>query len=472
MFEKIVNSIYNVFSGDIITIPLPGGKTLGLSLLVIVLIAMGLYCTLRTRCLQIRMIPEMLRVVTQKQKKNDKKALTGWQALIVSTATRVGMGNLAGVVAAISAGGAGAVFWMWITALVGAASSFVESVLAQKYKVSDPIYGGYKGGPAYYIHALAEKVRKKKLQRSILAVLFAISGLICWCGISQVVGNSVTEAFENAFSIKPLYTIIVLVAVSAIIVLRKNATVKVLDIIVPIMAGCYFIITIFILVKNFALIPGVFGRIFAEAFGLRQIAGGALGAVIMNGVKRGLFSNEAGSGSAPCAAATAETDDPAKIGLTQALGVFIDTIIICSCTAFIMLLAPEEIVAGLGGMSLLQAAMGYHLGSFGVVFIAITLWLFAFSTFIGVLFYARSNISYIFGDKPVWQTLYKVLCLVMLFIGGLAAYKVVWTIGDIGIALMTFFNAVAVFPMCGEAAQALKAYEAKRKKEKQLKKAK
>ncbi len=470
MFEKIVNSIYNIFSGDIITIPLPGGKTLGLSLLVIVLIAMGIYCTVRTRFMQIRMLPEMLRVVTKKQEKTDKKTLTGWQALIVSTATRVGMGNLAGVVAAISAGGAGAVFWMWVTALVGAASSFVESVLAQKYKTADPIYGGYKGGPAYYIHAFAEKVRGKKLRRSIVAILFAISGLICWCGISQVVGNSVTEAFENAFSIKPIYTIVVLVAVSAIIVLRKNATVKVLDIVVPIMASCYFLITIFILVKNFALIPGVFGRIFAEAFGLRQIAGGALGAVIMNGVKRGLFSNEAGSGSAPCAAATAETDDIAKIGLTQALGVFIDTIIICSCTAFIMLLVPEEITAGLEGMSLLQASMGHHLGSFGVVFIAITLWLFAFSTFIGVLFYARSNISYIFGDKPLWQTLYKVLCLAMLFIGGLTAYYVVWTISDIGIALMTFFNAIAIFPMCGEAVEAMKNYEAKRKAAKLAKK--
>lgn len=465
MFKKIVDDVYNVFSGDIITIPLPGGKTLGLSLLVIVLVIMGLYCTVRTRCIQIRMIPEMLRVVTKKEEKKDKKALSGWQALIVSTATRVGMGNLAGVVAAISAGGAGAVFWMWVTALIGAASSFVESVLAQKYKTADPIYGGYKGGPAYYIHALAEKVRKKKLKRSIIAVLFAVSGLICWCGISQVVGNSVTEAVENAFSIKPIYTIIALVAVSAIIVLRKNATVKVLDIVVPIMAGCYFLITIFILVKNFTQIPGVFGRIFAEAFGLRQIAGGALGAVIMNGVKRGLFSNEAGSGSAPCAAATAETDDPAKIGLTQALGVFIDTLIICSCTAFIMLLVPEETVAGLEGMSLLQTAMGYHLGTFGVVFIAVTLWLFAFSTFVGVLFYARSNISYIFGDKPIWQFLFKVLCLAMLFIGGLAAYYVVWTISDIGIALMTFFNAVAIFPMCGEAVQALKAYEAKRKAE-------
>lgn len=470
MLETIIRFIYDGLWGDLIVIPLPNGDTLGLSLLVILLLIMGIYCTIRTKLLPARLFPEMIRTVGEKGK-TQKHALSGWQALIISTATRVGMGNLAGVVAAISAGGAGAVFWMWITALIGASSSFVESVLAQKYKVEDPIYGGYKGGPAYYIHAFAEKIRKKKLSRSILAILFAISGLICWCGISQVVGNSVTEAFENAFSIKPIYTIIVLVCICAVIVLRKSATVKVLDVIVPIMAGCYFLITIFILVKNFALLPRILGRIFSEAFGIRQVVAGGFGVVVMNGVKRGLFSNEAGSGSAPCAAAAAETDDPAKIGLTQALGVLIDTVVICSCTAFIMLLVPEQTIASMEGMSLLQAAMTYHLGSFGNIFIAVTLWLFAFSTFIGVLFYARSNISYIFGDKQWAQNAYKLVTLVMLFIGGLADYKVVWDIGDIGIALMTIFNAIALFPMSGEAIKTLKNYEQKRKAEKLQKKA-
>ncbi|MBE6679165.1 MAG: alanine:cation symporter family protein [Ruminococcaceae bacterium] len=462
MIEKIVNFINNIFSGPALTIPL-GNVTLELSVLVILLIFMGIYFTIGLRFFPARLFPEMLRVVTSKQKKNEKGALSGWQALVVSTATRVGMGNLAGVVAAITVGGAGAVFWMWVTALVGASSSFVESVLAQKYKVEDPLYGGYKGGPAYYIHTLAERVAQRKFRYSIIAVLFAISALICWSGISQVVGNSVTEAFENAFHIKPLYTIIVLVAVSAVIVLRKKATVKVLDIVVPIMAACYFVITILIMVKNFALIPGVFGRIFAEAFGIRKFAGGTLGTVVMMGVQRGLFSNEAGSGSAPCAAATAETDDPAKIGLTQSLGVFIDTIIICSCTAFIVLLVPETVTAGLSGMTLLYNVMVYHLGEFGGVFIAITLWLFAFSTFIGVLFYARSNVSYLFGDKMLPQTLFKIFALAMLFVGGLASYKLVWTIGDIGIALMTVFNAMALFPLFGEARQILKDYEQKKK---------
>ncbi len=462
MIEKIVNFIYNIFSGPALIIPI-GNVTLELSVLVILLIFMGLYFTVRLGFFPVRLFFEMIRVVTSKQKKNDKQALSGWQALIVSTATRVGMGNLAGVVAAITVGGAGAVFWMWVTALVGASSSFVESVLAQKYKVDDPLYGGYKGGPAYYIHALAERIAQRKFRYSIIAVLFAVSGLICWSGISQVVGNSVTEAFENAFNIKPVYTIVVLVAVSAVIVLRKKATVKVLDVVVPIMAACYFVITIFILVKNFSLLPGVLGRIFAEAFGIREFAGGTLGTVVMMGVQRGLFSNEAGSGSAPCAAATAETDDPAKIGLTQSLGVFIDTIIICSCTAFIVLLVPETITAGLSGMTLLYNVMVYHLGTFGGIFIAITLWLFAFSTFIGILFYSRSNVSYLFGDKMLPQTIFKIFALAMLFIGGLASYTLVWTIGDIGIALMTIFNAMALFPLFGEAKEILKNYEQKRK---------
>ena len=463
IFYNVINALNNFLWGDLITIPLQGGGTLGLSLLVILLIPTGLYFTIKTRFIQIRLFPEMIRVTCEK-KKNEKNAISGLQALIVSTATRVGMGNLAGVVAAISAGGAGAVFWMWIVALLGAATAFIEATLAQKYKEKDPLYGGYRGGPAYYIHAFAEKRRGKKLNKSVVATIFAVSGLICWLGISQVIGNSVTEAFDNAFHIKPLHTIMVLILVSAVIVLRKNATVKVLDIIVPIMAGCYFFITIFILFKNIILMPDVLAKIFSEAFGLRQVVSGGFGAVIMNGVKRGLFSNEAGAGSAPCAAAAADGDHPVKIGLTQSLGVFIDTIIICSCTAFIMLLVPEEIISGMQGMSLLQSAMVYHLGSFGAVFTAITLWLFCFSTFIGVLFYARSNVAYLFGDKHCAQMIYKIIALMMLFIGGLAAYNIVWTIGDIGIGLSTIFNLLVIIPMSAEAIDVLKDYEEKKKK--------
>ncbi len=458
---NIISAVYNLLWGDLITIPLPGGGSAGLSLLVLILIPSGIYFTIRSRFLPLRLFPDMLKITLEKKTGKSSDAITGLQALIVSTATRVGMGNLVGVVAAISAGGAGAVFWMWVTALIGSSTAFMEATLAQLYKEKDPLYGGYRGGPAYYIQHYMQ--RKKgagaPAKRSLLAILFALSGLVCWCGISQVISNSVSSAFENAFRIPPLLSTIVLVVLAAVIVLRKNATVKVLDIIVPIMAGCYFFITLFIIVKNLPLLPGVFGRIFSEAFGLRQAAAGSLGTVIMNGVKRGLFSNEAGSGSAPCAAAAADISHPAKEGLLQAFGVFIDTIVICSCSAMLMLLAPEDLTYGLGGMDLLQAAMAHHLGFFGVIFIAVTLWLFSYSTFVGILFYARSNVAYLFGDNWLSQTLYKVLALVMLFIGGLAAYTFVWDLGDVGVGLMTIFNMMVLLPMSKEAILSLKDYE-------------
>ena len=467
---KLLYAIYNFMWGDLVTSPLSGGGSVGLSLLVLILVPAGIFFTFRTRFLPVRLFPEMIHVTLEKETSAKKEGISGFQALIVSTATRVGMGNLVGVVAAVSAGGAGAVFWMWVTALVGSATAFIEATLAQLYKERDPLYGGYRGGPAYFIHHFMTGHFGNKSRRwSVIAVLFAISGLICWCGISQVIGNSVSSSIYNAFHIPPLYTAIALVAVSAIIVLRKNATVKVLDIVVPIMAGCYFVITLFIIFKNLPLLPSVFRRIFSEAFGLRQAAAGGFGAVIMNGVKRGLFSNEAGSGSAPCAAAAADIDHPAKEGLLQAFGVFLDTIVICSCSAMIMLLAPAEAIDGLAGMDLLQAAMEYHLGRFGVMFIALTLLLFSFSTFIGILFYARGNVAYLCGDNWASQTAYKVLALVMLFIGCMAAYTFVWDLGDVGIALMTIFNMIVLFPMSKEALASLRDYERLMKQRKQAK---
>ena len=457
-FIQIVNAVYALLWHDLVTLPLPGGGTRGLSLLVLLLVPTGVYFTIRTRGLPVRLLPAMIRL-TREKSSGASGSLSGLQSLIVSTATRVGMGNLVGVVAAVSAGGAGAVFWMWVTALVGASTAFIEATLASMYNEPDPLYDGFRGGPALYIHALAEKWRGKKLRKSVMAVLFALSGLICWGGISQVIGNSVSSAFENAFGIPPLYSTIVLVAIAAVIVLRKHATVKVLDVLVPVMAGAYFFVTIFLIIKNAALLPGVFGRIFSEAFGLRQIAAGGFGAVIMNGVKRGLFSNEAGSGSAPCSAAAAKTDHPAKVGLLQAFGVLIDTIVICTCTAMLIFLVPEQALVGYDGMGLLQAAMVHHLGGFGSIFIAVILWLFSVSTFIGVLFYARSNIAYLFGDRWGAQTAYKILALVMLFVGGLAAYTFVWDLSDVGIGLMTIFNLIALYPLAPKALDTLRDFE-------------
>lgn len=457
---QLIEATYNFLWGDLFQIPLPVGGSIGISLLIIFLVPAAVYFTIRTRFMQLRLFPDMVRALTEQ--KSGENGLSPFQTLIVSTATRVGMGNLVGVVAAISAGGAGAVFWMWIMAILGSATAFIEATLAQLYKEKDPLYGGYRGGPAYYIHRFFERKEGRKKRYVLPAVLFAISGLICWCGISQVISNSVSESFNNAFNIPPLYTTIALVILAAVIVLRKNATVKVLDVLVPVMAVLYFVITLIIIGMNITALPGVFQRIFEEAFGIRQFAGGSFGAILMNGVKRGLFSNEAGSGSAPCAAAAAEGKTPVTMGLVQSLGVFIDTIVICSCTAFIMLLVPQEVTDGLSGMALLQTAMEFHLGRFGVIFIAVTLAMFSFSTFLGILFYARSNVAYLFGDKWCWQMAYKVLALVMLFIGGIAAYTFVWDLGDVGIGLMTLFNISILYPLSKEAFQALGQYEKKK----------
>ena len=475
MLVNLIESVYRLLWGDLFILPLGGG--IGISFMVVLLLAAGIWFTSRTRLLPVRLFRDMIAAVCEKKQGRD--GLSSFQTLIISTATRVGMGNLVGVVAAVSAGGAGAVFWMWVTALLGASTSFIESTLAQKYRQPDPLYGGWRGGPAYYLHVLAERKRGKKLKRSVTAALFAASGLICWCGISQVISNSVSSAFENAFHIPPLATTLVHTAMIGTITSRLftvafrrstmtaamavSTTVKSLDVMVPIMAVCYFVITVGIVLFNLPKLPAVLGRIFTEAFGLRQAVAGGFGAVLMNGVKRGLFSNEAGSGSAPCAAAAAECDDPVKMGFVQALGVLIDTVVICSCTAFLMLLVPQELTAGLAGMDLLQKAMQYHLGSFGIVFIAVTLALFSFSTFLGVLYYARGNVAYLCGDNWWSQTAYKLIALVMLVIGGMQAYTVVWDLGDVGIGLMTIFNMLALVPMAHEALDALNDYE-KRKK--------
>ena len=334
MIIKLVGAINDLLWGDLIILEFSGGEVqFGLSLLVLILIPAGLYFTFKTKFLPFRLFPEMIRVTLEKDEaKKDENSISGVQALIVATATRVGMGNLAGVVAAISFGGAGAVFWMWLTALIGSSSSFVESTLAQIYKEKDPLYGGYRGGPAYVMDRirLVTKIKREDVfvknvkeeaeyvaddeqtyytrgcKYGLLGTAFALSGLLCWAGISQVIGNSVTTSFQNAFGIPQVATATILVAMSAVIVLRKNATVKVLDMVVPVMAGAYFLVTLFVIIKNITLLPSVIGNIFSQAFGIRQFAGGGLGVIVMNGVKRGLFSNEAGSGSAPCAAAAAE----------------------------------------------------------------------------------------------------------------------------------------------------------------------
>jgi AGCS family alanine or glycine:cation symporter len=450
----MIESLYYFLWGDYISFRI-AGISFSLPLLVLILVPTGLYFSWKTRFLPVRKFKQILGVLLEKKTGSEENSISGLQALIVSTATRVGTGNLVGVVAAISAGGAGAVFWMWVTAILGSSTAFIEATLAQIYKEKDPLYGGYRGGPSYYLHAFYAKGKKK----SILAIGFAISALICFGGISQVIGNSVSSAFENAFGLNPLLCSIFLTILCAVVVLSKNGTLKVLDVLVPFMASAFMLITLVILLINITKLPAVFAKIFQEAFGFRQVVAGGLGTVIMNGIKRGLFSNEAGSGSAPCAAAAADISHPAKEGYLQALGVLIDTLLICTCTALIMLITPEEIRAGLSGMDLLQTSMNDHLGLFGVYFIAGILWLFSFSTFIGILFYARSNVAYLFGDSMFAQKAYKIFCLAMLFIGGIASYTLVWDLADIGIGLMTLFNMMALIPMHKQALDSLKDLE-------------
>ena len=258
---NLIEKTYYFLWGDWIHLPLPGGTTINLPLLVLLLVPTGIFCTIRTRFLQIRMLPDMLRALLEKAETGHKGgSLSALQALIVSTATRVGMGNLVGIVAALSAGGAGALFWMWVTALLGSATAFIEATLAQLHKQPDPLYGGYRGGPAYYIHDWINSKRQKQgtpvSKKNLLSVLFALSGLICWCGISQVISNSVTSSFKNAFGIPPIYSCLFLVLLAAVIILRKNASVRVLDLLVPIMAGIYIILTLFLIIVNFRQLPG------------------------------------------------------------------------------------------------------------------------------------------------------------------------------------------------------------------------
>ncbi|MDY2980533.1 sodium:alanine symporter family protein [Fusobacterium sp.] len=488
--EKIivatVMSLNKLLWGDFINLQF-GETTIGLSIMVLILLPVGIFFTFKTKFLPFRLFPEMIKVTLEPKHSNDEKSISGLQALIVATACRVGMGNLAGVAAAISFGGAGAVFWMWVVALFGAATAFIESTLAQIYKEKDPLYGGFKGGPSYYISRmrLMTEVRTSDLcvednldeadvastrfgthfRQSCsfrgIAILFSLSGLICWAGISQIVANSVSQSFVNAFNIPVLHTTIALVVISGIIIFKKNTVVSILDKVVPVMACLYLLLTIFIMVKNIGAIPTMFKEIISQAFGIKQVVSGGFGAVLMNGVKRGLFSNEAGSGSAPNAAAAADVSHPAKQGLIQSFGVFIDTLFICSCSAFIILLAPKSVTDGLMGMDLLQSAMNYHIGEIGVIFIAVILFLFSFSTFLGVMFYSRSILSFLFGDKWWPQNTYKAIGLVMLFFGGIAQYNWVWELGDLGVALMTVFNMMALLPLGNQAIASLKDYEKK-----------
>lgn len=436
----------------------------GKSIIVVLLVGAGIFFTLSMKFMQIRLLKDMAGLLI-KNNKDSERGISSFQAFCVSTATRVGAGNLVGVVAALSVGGAGSVFWMWIVAVFGAATGFVEATLAILFREKDK-RGDYVGGAAYYIQKGLGS--KWNINMRWLGIIFVFFAMICWGGVLQVISNSVTESFHVAFGIDVKIMSGILAFFAAIVIFgRKDKIVKVLEKMVPFMAFAYLILVAFILVKNITVIPDVFKRIFEEAFGIRQVAGGSFGAVVMEGVKRGLFSNEAGTGSAPSAAAAADVDHPAKQGLIQALGVYVDTLVICTATALVVLVTKESVIEGLGGMKLLQEAFRYHVGDWGVIFIACVLFLFAFSTALGITYYAKPNLIFI-ADKDWLQTAFKIFACCMLFYGGMKQAFLVWALADLGLGLMAIVNIFAIIPLRKYAFNSLKDYEKKLKEERNL----
>lgn len=429
-------------------ISLINGVLWGKNIVVWMLIGAGLFFSVKTKFVQLRLFKHMIFLIKEKNEEKSE-GITSFQAFCISTASRVGAGNLVGVVAAVSIGGAGSIFWMWIMAIIGSASAFAETVLAIIYreKTKD---GKFVGGPAFFL--------QKGLGKKWLGVLFVISALICWAGVMQIVSNSVTESFKVAFGIDELVVTIVLMILTGLVIFgKKDKISRLLSKLVPLMSGIYLLVVLFIVIKNINLIPNLITEIVLQAFGIRQAVGGSLGAVIMIGVKRGLFSNEAGSGSAPSAAASANVNHPAKQGLLQALGVFVDTILICSATAFVMLLADIE-KTNLTGMKFLQESFRYHVGDWGVIFIAIILFLFSFSTVLGIMFYAKNNIIFL-SEKEIFQNMFKILVLVMLFQGGIQQNLFIWSLADLGIGLMTIINLIGIVLLSKEVKSCLENYE-------------
>lgn len=406
-------------------------------ILIAMLITLGLYFTFKTKFVQFRYFKEMFRLLGDGASKDNKTEgkVSSFQAFCISTASRVGTGNIAGIAIAIVGGGPGAIFWMWLIAIIGSASSFVESTLAQIFKVKDK--DGYRGGPAYYM--------EQGLNKRWMGITFAILITICYGFVFNAVqANTVSAAFSNAFGISNLMMGLILAVLTALVIFGGvHRVAKVSEVIVPILAGLYILIALFIIATNITQLPGVFKLIFESAFGIREVAMGTMGEMMLTGIKRGLFSNEAGMGSAPNAAATADTSHPVKQGLIQSLGVFTDTIVICSCTAFIILLYPTYMETGLTGIELTQAALTAHIGPIGNIFIAVCIFLFAFSSIVGNYYYGQSNMEFIKLNKTVLN-IFRALVVCMVLFGSVAKVQIVWNLADVFMGLMAIINLIAI----------------------------
>ncbi len=429
-------------------------------ILIVLLLGTGIYFSVRTRFVQFRLFAESIRVVAQPG--TDDNGLSSFQALMVSTASRVGTGNIAGISTAICLGGAGAVFWMWLTAILGSASAFIESTLAQIYKKRAADGSSY-GGPAYYIQAA--------LKKHWIGVIFAVFLILTYMGGFNLVASfNIADSFRvyGFFdeSSTPLIAGTILAAVFALSIFGGSKQIsRITEILVPLMGIFYLGVSLFIVVTHYSLIPQMFVDIFSNAFDFRAIFGGFAGSCVMNGIKRGLFSNEAGVGSAPNAAASASVSHPVKQGLVQMLSVFIDTILICSATAFMLLcsgVAPSE---ELKGMPWVQAAASHSLGSFGTIFITIALCLFAFTTLIGNFYYAEMGLKFLCGKAPgkALLNVFRILAALIVLAGATMEFSLVWSTADVLMGFMAIINLPVILILAAPALRSMKDYMRQKK---------
>lgn len=444
MFEQIINTINDALYSYV---------------LIIILVLGGLYFTFRTKFVQFRLLKEQFHAVMEKPK--DGNGVSSFQALMVSTASRVGTGNIIGVSTALCLGGFGSVFWMWLIAIIGSASAFVESTLAQIYKRKGD--DGNYGGPAYYIEGA--------LHNKPLAIIFSILLIVTYgFGFNMLASYNLQSTFSsysfyNENSTPWIIGLIVAIVVGYCLFGGGKRVLKVTSTLVPFMGVAYILIAVIIVVMNIKLLPGIFETIFTEAFNFKAIFGGFSGSCVIYGIKRGLFSNEAGVGSAPNASASAEVNHPVKQGLVQVLSVFIDTVLICSATAFMCMSSGVEPSAELSGAPYVQAALTQTLGSFGPIFITIAMILFAFTTLVGNLFYVDKCIFHIFGKKPgkSFMSVYYIVASAIIFIGAGLSADLLWGIADVTMGAMTIINMPVILYLGKYAFSALKDYEAQRK---------
>ncbi len=432
-------------------------------ILIIVLVLGGLYFTIRTKFVQFSMLKEQFKAVTEKPQ--DGKGVSSFQALMVSTASRVGTGNIIGVSTALCLGGFGSVFWMWIIAIIGSASAFIESTLAQIYKKRGPD-GGY-GGPAYYI--------EQGLKCKPLAIVFSIFLILTYgFGFNMLASYNLQSTFSNYSFYNETYTPWIIGLILAIIVCyclmgggKRIASVT--TFLVPIMGVTYILIALIIVVLNITSLPLIFKTIFTEAFDFKAIFGGFSGSCIMFGIKRGLFSNEAGVGSAPNASASAEVNHPVKQGLVQVLSVFIDTILVCSATAFMCMSSGVTPNANISGAEYVQLSLSKTLGDFGPIFITISMILFAFTTLLGNLFYVDKSINHIYGKVPNKKTMivYHIIASLVILLGAGLSADLLWNIADVTMGAMTIINMPVIFILSKYAIRALDDYKAQRKQGKE-----